>query len=454
MTTLLLTNATALVTMDDAGTRFPSGGIYVVDNVIQQVGPSEQLPQHADVMLDAREMVILPGLVNTHHHFSQTLTRNLPAAQNATLFDWLRTHYPIWAHLTPEAIRVSTQIAMLELLLSGCTTTSDHTYLWPNGARLDDQIEAARAIGMRFHAARGSMSVGESRGGLPPDAVTEDEDAILRDSQRLIEAYHDPARYAMLRIVLAPCSPFSVSPDLMRESAGMARGYGVHLHTHLGETRDEERYCRDTFGRSPVELAEELGWTGPDVWHAHMVHPSEAEVGRLGRTRTGVAHCPSSNMRLASGIAPIGALRRAGARVGLGVDGSASNDGSHLLAEARQALLLQRVGGDPAALGAEEAFFMATRGGAAVLGRDDIGMLAPGMAADFVGYRLDTLGLAGGAVHDPLAALVFCRPPSVDLSVIDGSVRVRDGQLVDIDLPPLVERHNAIARALVRGELR
>jgi 8-oxoguanine deaminase len=453
MTSLLLTHAAELVAMDDAGSRWSGGGIYVADNVIQQIGPSEQLPQHADVILDARGLVILPGLVNTHHHFSQTLTRNLPAAQNATLFTWLLTHYPIWAGLTPDAIQVSTRIAMAELLLSGCTT-SDHTYLWPNGARLDDQIEAGRTVGMRFHAARGSMSVGESQGGLPPDSVVEDEDAILRDSQRVIEAYHDAGRYAMLRIVLAPCSPFSVSPDLMRESAKMARSYGVHLHTHLAETRDEERYCRETFGRSPVELAEELDWMGPDVWHAHMVHPSEAEVERLGRTRTGVAHCPSSNMRLASGIAPIGPLRRAGARVGLGVDGSASNDGSHLLAEARQALLLQRVGGDPAALSAQEALWLATRGGAAVLGRDDIGSLAPGMAADFVGYRLDSLGLAGGAVHDPLAALVFCQPQSVDLSVINGRVRVRAGQLVDIDLPPLIERHNAIARALARGELR
>ena len=258
--------------------------------------------------------------------------------------------------------------------------------------------------------------------------MVEDEDAILRDSQRLIETYHDAGRYAMLRIVLAPCSPFSVSPDLMRESATLARSYGVHLHTHLAETRDEERYCRETFGRTPVELAEDLGWMGGDVWHAHMVHPSADEALRLGSTHTGVAHCPSSNMRLASGIAPVGALREAGARVGLGVDGSASNDGSHLLAEARQAMLLQRVGGDPAAMGAREALWLATRGGAAVLGRDDIGQLAPGMAADFIGYRLDTLGLAGGAVHDPLAALVFCHPPNVDLSVINGRVRVQHGR--------------------------
>src|SRR5689334_10666088 len=399
-------------------------------------------------------MIILPGLVNTHHHFYQTLTRNLPAAQNANLFHWLQTHYPIWAGLTPEAISVSTKIALAELMLSGCTTSSDHTYMWPNGARLDDQIAAATEQGVRFHAARGSMSVGESKGGLPPDSVVEDEEAILKDSQRVIEQYHDPRRYAMLRIVLAPCSPFSVSPELMRQSVALARTYHVHSHTHLAETKDEEEYCLQSFGRTPVELAEDLGWVGADVWHAHMVHPRPNEIDRLGHTHTGVAHCPSSNMRLASGIAPIRDLWQAGARLGLGVDGSASNDSSHLLAEARQALLLQRVNGNPAALTAYEALWLATRGGAAVLGRDDIGYLAPGMAADFIGYHLDTLDLAGGAPHDPLAALVFCQPPKVDLSVINGRVRIQDQHLLDIDIPQLVERHNAIARAVVRDELR
>jgi 8-oxoguanine deaminase len=452
MPTLLIQHADLLATMDDADTRWEDAGLYIVDNVIQQVGPSDQLPQAADELIDVRGMAILPGLVNTHHHFYQTLTRNLPAAQDANLFTWLKTLYPIWANLTPEAITVSSKIAIAELILSGCTTSSDHSYIWPNGAQLDDQIQAARELGFRFHAARGSMSVGESQGGLPPDRVVEDEGAILRDSRRLIEQYHDAGRYALLRIVLAPCSPFSVSPDLMRESIALARSYAVHSHTHLAETLDEAAYCSATFGRTPVELAEDLGWIGPDVWHAHVVHPSADEVARLGRTRTGAAHCPSSNMRLASGIAPLRALQRAGARVGLGVDGSASNDGSHMLAEARQALLLHRVLGDPAGLTALEALRLATRGGAAVLGRDDIGQLAPGMAADLIGYRLDTLGLAGGAVHDPLAALVFCQPPNVDLSVIDGRVRVRDGQLLGVELPPLIARHNAIARALARGE--
>ncbi|HWQ12775.1 MAG TPA: 8-oxoguanine deaminase [Roseiflexaceae bacterium] len=453
MASLLLRNATLLVSMDDAGRRWAGGGIYVQDNVIQQLGPTDELPQAADEVIDARDMVVLPGLINTHHHFYQTLTRNLPAAQDADLFTWLKTLYPVWARMTPEAIAVSARVAIAELMLSGCTTASDHTYIWPNGARLDDQIEAARVLGFRFHAARGSMSVGESRGGLPPDRVVEQEDAILRDSRRLIEQYHDARRYSMLRIVLAPCSPFSVSPELMRQSVELARAYGVHSHTHLAETRAEAEYCQAAFGRTPVELAEELGWVGPDVWHAHMVHPSPEEVARLGGTRTGVAHCPTSNMRLASGIAPLRGLLRAGARVGLGVDGSASNDGSHMLAEARQALLLHRVLGDPAGLTASEALRLATRGGAEVLGRDDIGHLAPGMAADFIGYRLDTLAFAGGAVHDPLAALVFCQPPNVDLSVIDGRVRVRDGRLLGVDLPPLIARHNAIARALVRDEL-
>lgn len=448
MATLLIRDADLIVTMNDADEQIFRGGIYIVDDTIAQVGPLADLPADADSVIDAGGMLLMPGMVNTHHHFSQTLTRCM--AQDSNLFGWLTTLYPIWANITPEAIYVSSKLAIAELIRSGCTTSSDHTYLWPNGARLDDQIRAAAELGFRFHAARGSMSVGQSKGGLPPDHVVEDEAAILRDSRRLIEQYHDPKPGAMLRVVLAPCSPFTVSLDLMRESLALARSYGVHSHTHLAETLDEERYCLERFGRRPVELIEDLGWVGPDVWHAHVVHPAAAEVGRLGHSCTGVAHCPSSNMRLASGIAPIRALAEAGARVGLGVDGSASNDSSHMLAEARQAMLLQRVTGDPAAMGAREALRLATRGGAAVLGRDDIGYLAPGMCADIIGYRLDSLGFAGGAVHDPLAALVFCRPPDVDLSVINGQVRVRDGELLGVDLPALVARHNEIARDLTR----
>ncbi|MGI8475693.1 MAG: 8-oxoguanine deaminase [Thermomicrobiales bacterium] len=452
MPTTLIRDADLLVAMDDADTRIPGGGAYLDDHVVREIGPTGDLPESADRVIDARGMIVLPGLVNTHHHFFQTLTRNVPAAQNAKLFDWLVALYPIWARMTPEAINVASKIAIAELMLSGCTTASDHTYIWPNGARVEDQIEAAQAFGLRFHAAHGSMSVGESKGGLPPDSVVEDEGAILRESRRLIEAHHDAGRFAMLRIVLAPCSPFSVSPDLMRESAALARAYGVHLHTHLAETRDEEEYCRQVFAKSPVELAEELGWMGTDVWHAHMVHPHPEEIVRLGATRTGVCHCPTSNMRLASGVAPLRPLLHAGARVGLGVDGSASNDGGHLLAEARQAMLLQRVVHGPDAMTAHGALRLATRGGAEVLGRDDIGMLAPGMAADLIGYRLDTLAMAGGAVHDPLAALVFCQPPTVDLSIVNGRFRIEHGSFVDIDLPPIIARHNAVARALVDGD--
>lgn len=471
MATLLIRNATLLATLDNADRRIADAGLYIEDQVIRQVGQSADLPQHADQIIDARNMVLLPGLVNTHHHFVQTLTRAVPAAQNGNLFSWLKTLYPIWAGLTPKAVAVSAKVAIAELMLSGCTTTSDHTYIWPNGARLDDQIEAAQEMGVRFHASRGSMSVGESKGGLPPDRVVENEDQILRDSRRLIEEYHDAKRYSMLRIVLAPCSPFTVSAELMRQSVQLARSYGVHSHTHLAETLDEHVYCQMTFGCTPVELAEQLGWVGADVWHAHMVHPSVAEVQRLGHSCTGVAHCPTSNMRLASGIAPTRALQLAGARVGLGVDGSASNDGSHMLAEARQAMLLQRLAttirGQASGAGEQESrpaqqstesdeplftaydvLGMATRGGAAVLGRDDIGYLAEGMAADVIGFRLDTLGFAGAAIHDPLAALVFCQPPQVSLSVINGIVRVQDGVLLGIELPNLIEQHNRIALAL------
>ena len=449
--TLLLRNAAYVATFDDGGAEFPDASVFIRDNVIEAVGPASTLPQSADNVIDARHTILLPGLVNTHHHFYQTLTRNVPGTQEAGLFDWLKRLYPIWARLTPDAIRISTVTAIAELMRSGCTTSADQTYIWPNGARLDDQITVAREMGFRFHAGRGSMSLGQTRGGLPPDDLVEDEADILRDSQRLIERYHDAAPRAMTRVVLAPCSPFSVSPNLMKASIALARAAGVHVHTHLAETLDEERYCLETFNRRPVEFAEDLGWVGEDVWHAHVVHPSRDECARLSETRTGVAHCPSSNMRLGSGIAPLIALMQGGARVGLGVDGSASNDSSHMLGEARQAMLLQRVTGGPAALSARDSLKLATRGGASVLGRDDIGALAPGMAADIIGYRLDTLELSGGAVHDPVAALVFCRPSSVDLSIINGRVRIQDGEFVDFDLPRHIARHNDLARSLARG---
>ncbi len=451
MKTVLLRRATVLVTMDDEGREISDGALFIRGNRIEAVGPSDQLPQAADEVIDLRDHILLPGLVNTHHHFYQTLTRALPAVQDAPLFGWLKTLYPIWTGLTGEAIYISTLVASAELLRSGCTTSSDHLYIYPNDVTLDDQIRAAQEIGIRFHAVRGSMSLGESKGGLPPDAAVEDEDDILRDSRRLIERYHDPKPYAMLRIVLAPCSPFSVTPDLMRQSAVMAREHGVRLHTHLAETLDEERFCLREFGVRPVALAEDLDWLGDDVWHTHCVHLNDAEIELFARTGTGVAHCPSSNMRLASGIAPIRQMVDAGVRVSVAVDGSASNDGSHMLNEVRQAMLLQRVLGNPAGLSAREALAMATRGGAAVLGRDDVGQLAPGKAADCIAINLNRLAFAGG-LHDPVAALLFCAPQEVDLALVNGRVVVRDGELVTLELGPIIERHNSIARRLVRGD--
>ncbi|MBU9378812.1 8-oxoguanine deaminase [Burkholderia gladioli] len=448
--TLLVRHAEVLVTMDGERREIRDGGLYVEDNRIVAVGPTDTLPDTADEVLDLRGHLVIPGLVNTHHHMYQSLTRAVPAAQDAELFGWLTNLYRIWENLTPEMIEVSTLTAMAELLLSGCTTSSDHLYLYPNGARLDDSIGAAQRIGLRFHASRGSMSVGQRDGGLPPDSVVEREDAILADTQRLIETWHDEARYAMLRIVVAPCSPFSVSRDLMRESAKLARAHRVSLHTHLAENVSDVAYSREKFGMTPAEYAEDLGWVGPDVWHAHCVQLDEAGIALFARTGTGVAHCPCSNMRLASGIAPVRRMRLAGVPVGLGVDGSASNDGAQMVAEVRQALLLQRVGFGPDAMTAREALEIATLGGARVLGRDDIGALAPGMAADFVAFDLRQ-PLFAGALHDPVAALVFCAPSQVAWSVVNGRVLVREGQLATVDLGPLVEQHNRLARQLLEA---
>jgi cytosine/adenosine deaminase-related metal-dependent hydrolase len=451
MTTLLLKNADVLVTMDAERREIAGGGVFVRDGVIEAVGTRDELPARADHEISLAGCVALPGFVNTHHHMYQSLTRALPGAQDAELFAWLRRLYPIWAGLTPEMIRVSAQTAMAELILSGCTTSSDHLYLYPNGARLDDTIEAAATLGMRFHAARGSMSVGESAGGLPPDALVEDEAAILKDTRRLIETWHDPSRHAMRRIVVAPCSPFSVSRELMRESAALARSYGVSLHTHLAENDNDVAYSREKFGMTPAQYAQSLGWVGNDVWHAHCVKLDGEGIGLFARTGTGVAHCPCSNMRLASGIAPIPAMRQAGVAVGLGVDGSASNDGAHLLGEARQAMLLSRVGFGPAAMSARQALELATLGGARVLGRDDIGALAPGMSADVVAFDAGGIDLAGAAVHDPVAALVFCTPQRVRHSIIDGKPVVGDGRLLPVELPVLVAEHNRLARQLVNS---
>ncbi|HZF84616.1 MAG TPA: 8-oxoguanine deaminase [Burkholderiaceae bacterium] len=470
MTTLLIRNADCLATFDDQRRELRGASVLVDGHRIAAIGPAADLPGEADEVIDARGHLVMPGMVNTHHHMTQSLTRAIPATQDAELFGWLRGLYPIWAGLTPEMVQVSTQVAMAELLLSGCTTSSDHLYIYPNGINLEDSIEAAQRIGMRFTASRGSMSLGESHGGLPPDRVVEQEDAILAETQRLIERWHDRAHGAMVNVAVAPCSPFSVSRDLMRESARLARAYGVRLHTHLAENDHDIAYTREKFGCTPAEYAQDLGWLGDDVWHAHCVKLDAPGIGLFARTRTGVAHCPCSNMRLASGIAPLRQMLDAGVPVGLGVDGSASNDGAHMVGEARQAMLLARVrrsleppavGPDgrwdfgcdhgPAEMTARNVLEVATRGGAAVLGRDDIGHLAPGMCADLALFDLRTLAFAGGAVHDPVASLLLCASPQAAYTVVNGRVVVRDGRLATVELEPLVERHNRLAVELAHA---
>lgn len=479
MTTLLIHNASCIATFDHAdparGRELRDASLFVRDNLIEWIGPASDLPpalQIADETIDARGHLVMPGLVNTHHHMYQSLTRAVPAVQDAELFGWLRGLYPIWSGLTPEMVQVSTQVAMAELLMSGCTTTSDHLYLYPNGVRLEDSIEGAQRIGMRFVATRGSMSVGQSAGGLPPDSVVEREDTILKDSQRLIETWHDARHGAMLQIALAPCSPFSVSTALMKDSAALARSYkgqGVRLHTHLAENDHDIAYSREKFNRTPAQYAQDLGWLGDDVWHAHCVKLDDDGISLFAASRTGVAHCPCSNMRLASGIAPVRRMIDAGVPVGLGVDGSASNDGAHMVGEARQALLLARVGRamqppevrtgktffgcdlGPAEMTARDALFIATRGGAQVLGRADIGHLAPGLCADLALFDLRTLGFAGGAVHDPVASLLLCASAQAAYTVVNGRVVVREGQLTTVDLGPLLEKHNRLALQLAQA---
>jgi 8-oxoguanine deaminase len=466
MPTLLAKNATVLVTMDDGRRELSNAGLFARDGMIEQVGPTDQLPQRADLVLDLSGQIVLPGFVNTHHHLDQTLTRNLPAAQNNNLFPWLKVHYRVWASRTPEASRCSTLIGLAELAASGCTTVFDHAYVFKNGSRVDDQIAAAREIGVRFHACRGSMSLGESRGGLPPDDCVEDEQAILTDCVRAIETYHDRSRGAMTRVVLGPCSPFSVSTDLLKESATLARAYQVPLHTHLCETMDEERYTLERYQLRPVAWMATLGWLGTDVWFAHAIHVNDNEIQEMARAGVGTAHCPSSNMRLASGIAPVKKYLAAGVKVGLGVDGSASNDGSNMLLEARQALLLARLRlgllppEGPRTLfllsqshplrahewmTAREVLQIATRGGAAVLGRDDIGSLEVGKCADFFSIDLNTVDYAG-ALHDPVAATVFCAPQKARYTVINGRVVVENGQIVTVNMRPVIDAHNRFAQ--------
>ena len=460
--TLLLRNADLLCTMnpadssaatvragDNVGNEIRNGGLFARGGVIEAVGPTADLPQDADRVIDMTGHVVIPGMVNTHHHLFQNLTRAVRGGQDAPLFGWLQTLYPIWSNIGPEHIYWSTALGLAELAMSGCTTSSDHLYLYPNGAKLDDSMAAAGDIGVRFHGTRGSMSIGESKGGLPPDNLCEDEAAILADSQRVVEAFHNPARHAMQRVALAPCSPFSVSMDLMRETADMARSLGVGLHTHLAENVEDIDYSLAQFGMRPGDYAEAVGWTGDDVWHAHCVQLDAAEIDLFARTGTGVAHCPCSNMRLASGIAPVRSMIDQGVKVGIGVDGSASNDSGHMLNEVRQAMLLQRVCKDGDTLNARQTLALATRGGAAVLGRDDIGILAPGYAADITAFDRRTIDFAGSD-WDPLASLLFCGPVKANHTVINGRHVVANGQLTTMDMGQILERHAAMAYDLMQ----
>ena len=457
MSTLLVRNAHTLVTMDPARREITGGGLFARNGIIERVGATADLPTTADDILDAAGLLVLPGLVNTHHHLSPTLTRAVPGAQDAGLFDWLRILYPIWARMTPEDIGLATRIGLLELAHSGCTTACDHQYLWPNGSSVADQVAAAHEIGIRFHVSRGSMSLGISKGGLPPDEMVEDEDAILEDCLRAIDAYHDPSPGSMTRVVVAPCSPFSVTPALMRDCADLARDKGVHLHTHLAETADEESFCLERFGARPVQYAEDLGWAGPDVWFAHGVFVDDREIAHMAAAGTGIAHCPTSNMRLASGIAPLARYLAAGVRVGLGVDGSASNDGSHMLGEARQAMLVARLAAAPGLgsgpqMTARAALELATLGGARVLGRDDIGSLEVGKCADFFTLDLGRLEFAG-ALHDPVAAAVLCAPAPAFHVVVNGRPVIWEGHETCLHRQKQwVQAHNRAAARLVRGD--
>ena len=444
MTHTLLRRADTILTMDDARRELSGEDILITDGVIAAIGPALSAPEGAQVV-DVAGCLVTPGLVNTHHHLYQSLTRAVPGGQDALLFGWLRTLYPIWARFTPEHMFVSAQVGLAELALSGCTLSSDHLYLYPNGARLEDTIHAAREIGLRFHPTRGAMSIGESNGGLPPDALVEDEEAILTDCIRVIDAFHDASEGSMCRVGIAPCSPFSVSTDLMRNAALLARDKRVMLHTHLAENDEDIAYSLEKFGCRPGQYAESLGWVGRDVWHAHCVKLDPSEIALFAATGTGVAHCPCSNCRLGSGIAPLRAMRDAGVTVGLGVDGSASNDAGNLVAEARQAMLLQRVARGADAMSAREALEIATRGGADVLGRPDCGRLAVGKCADIAVW--DMTGVAASGSWDN-AALLLAGPTTVRDLFVNGSGVVRDGQITTIDLRAVLSEQKKLAKQL------
>lgn len=450
---LLLKNIYHLYTGNDQRQRQRGVDVLIDGQQIAQIG--RDVPAEGARVIDCSTKLVVPGLINTHHHMYQTLQRNIPAAQNVELFDWLITLYPIWAHLDAEVIDVSTQLACAELLKTGCTTSSDHHYVFPQGIAEDliaTQFSAAEKLGMRFCATRGSMSRGKSSGGLPPDSVVQDEDVILQDSQRLISAFHDDSRFSMRRLALAPCSPFSVSADLMRKTADLARRHGVYLHTHLAETRDEESYCLKNYGKRPLALMADCDWLGKDVWYAHGIFFDDRELDLLAETSTGIAHCPSSNMRLGSGICRLLEMKQRNMRVGLAVDGSASNDSSDMLGELRNCLLLQRVENGAAAIGAEDVFHLATRGSASLLGWNSLGSIEEGKAADLALFEMRRLDYAG-ALADPLAATIFSGASHiVDTTIVNGKVVVENGRLTTIDEEDLADRANALCAKMLAAE--
>jgi 8-oxoguanine deaminase len=455
----LITHAAAVVTMNANMEIVKGGYVAIQDGWITEVGVTPENLQSKlctpeddlCTVLNAEGKVVIPGLVNTHHHLYQTLTRAYPPAINSALFQWLQRLYPVWAKLDEEAIRLGTLVGMAELMLSGCTTTTDHHYVFPQGIRgelIDIQIEAAKTLGMRFHPCRGSMNLSQKDGGLPPDSVVQTEDEILKDSERLVATYHNPSPGAMIRIALAPCSPFSVTTELMQNTASLALQKGVRLHTHLAETIDEENFCLRRFGCRPVDYLAKVGWLNNSTWLAHGIHFAADEIARLGAAGVGIAHCPGSNMRLGSGIAKVTDLINAGSPVGIAVDGSASNDASHMLAEVRQALLLARLARGADSMTVMNALQMATVGGTACLGRDDLGSLEPGKVADIAIFSLDDIGYSGAG--DPVGALLLCHPSHVDTLVVNGKIVVEHGELQTLDLPPILEAHRKKAREIQR----
>jgi len=452
MSSILFKNVKEIITMDNKRNRLKNHCLLIKDNVIEKIAPV--IKEDAEEIIDGSNYFLFPGLINTHHHFYQTLTRNIPQIQGAELFVWLKYLYPIWARLTPEAVYYSTQVAMGELLKTGCTTSFDQFYVFPknqNKNLIDEEFEAAREIGMRFHASRGSMSLSEKDGGLPPDSVVQSEKAILSDSQRVIEKYHNEKPYAMQRVILSPCSPFSVTEALMKESIKMAREYRVQSHTHLAETKDENIFCDDVFNLRPLEYMERVGWLGKDVWFAHCVWLDENEIRRMARTNTGVAHCPVSNQKLASGTANVPFMLKNKVRVSLGVDGSASNDSSNMIAEMRAAFLMHRLVSGISAMSAEEALAMATNGGRDVLNQPEIGSIEEGKAADMFLVNTIQLGFAGG-LSDAVSALVNSGDSQiVDITIVNGKIVVRDGKLLKINEEELIEKANRVSQNMIEG---